>query len=295
MKRNSSIFMLLVLAAGLLAACEETVDLDIDQAPARFVIDARVTSEMSTHYVRLSRSVDLYQTGQTPRVTDATVTITNLTTATSYAFLHAPAVPGTYRSEAAFATQPGEAYRLEVIIGSETFTATDSVFALGELLDAGCQIDEDNPFNDEDDEGYIYQLLVSAEELPEENFYQFEFFRNDTIQNFDGSDVFAVRDVILGDIIRDLASPEYYAALDTATFKMYSVSSEVYNYLSDLDELLGSDGGMFSPPPANPRSNIRRLGETEPTQDVFGVFQASFLRDTTVVIAGPGTVCQQAD
>ncbi len=45
------------------------------------------------------------------------------------------------------------------------------------------------------------------------------------------------------------------------------ISRDGYLFYNDLNTILNSDGGMFSPPPANPRSNV--------TGGALGFFQVS--------------------
>ena len=56
----------------------------------------------------------------------------------------------------------------------------------------------------------------------------------------------------------------------------YLVQEEEDLSLTDLGNILNSDGGMFSPPPANPRSNI--------SGGALGLFQVSGLNRASILI-----------
>ena len=69
---------------------------------------------------------------------------------------------------------------------------------------------------------------------------------------------------------------------DRVRMELYRLNKDAFVYLSQLVNLLFSDGGLFSPPPQNPTSNIRVInGKGE----VLGYFVVSPVLTRTVVIA----------
>jgi hypothetical protein len=58
--------------------------------------------------------------------------------------------------------------------------------------------------------------------------------------------------------------------------EIYSLTREQFVYFTDLANILNSDGGMFSPPPANPRSNI--------SGGALGLFQVSGISRASILI-----------
>jgi hypothetical protein len=68
---------------------------------------------------------------------------------------------------------------------------------------------------------------------------------------------------------------------------MYTINQEMYQYYLELITLLYNDGGLFSPPPQNPVSNIRNL--SKPDQPPLGYFQVASLTSDTIVIDSTGT------
>jgi len=61
-----------------------------------------------------------------------------------------------------------------------------------------------------------------------------------------------------------------------ATVELYSLTRVQYIYFSDLANILNNDGGMFSPPPANPRSNL--------SGGALGLFQVSSVSRASILI-----------
>ena len=67
------IYVWLVLMG--LWACEERIELDIEQVPDGFVIDGLLTNQFKQHYVRVKKMVDFYDTARTPDVKNARVVV----------------------------------------------------------------------------------------------------------------------------------------------------------------------------------------------------------------------------
>lgn len=61
---------------------------------------------------------------------------------------------------------------------------------------------------------------------------------------------------------------------------MFSLTRKAFIFYSDLSNLLNNDGGMFSPPPANPRNNL--------SNGALGYFQVSAMDFEEMVVTPPG-------
>jgi len=73
-----------------------------------------------------------------------------------------------------------------------------------------------------------------------------------------------------------LATPKYSAPIIigwVVVFKVYAISSDVYNYYQSIGTQLNSDDQMFAPVPSQVKSNIHCT--TNPEQPVIGVFEAT--------------------
>jgi hypothetical protein len=118
--------------------------------------------------------------------------------------------------------------------------------------------------------------MYTKEPQDEDNFYMFKFYRNGEWLNDNGEDITVTDDVAVGEAIEGLEMPEYHALGDSVSMEMYSLTKTQYIYWSDVANLIFSDGGVFSPLPANPRSNI--------SGGALGVFQVSSVESDYVVI-----------
>lgn len=263
--------LLTILLGGLLVACEKTIVLDVDESASVVVIEGLVTDQTSYSYVKLSRSVGFYDTGDTPRITDAIVTVVdNLGTET--VFTHNPNNDddsvGYYLPPSGFVGVVGRTYSLTVEADGEVYTAEDELHRAAPIDSLGYQIDEDEFEDDDRDTDRYYELLLYAPEPQDtEDYYLFNFYRNDSLVTEDDGDVYLISDELLGDRINGVNSPVHFALGDSAAVEIMNLSRLGYIYYSDLSSLLSNDGGLYTPPPANPRTNL--------SNGALGFFQAS--------------------
>jgi len=243
----------------VLTGCDEAIQLDLKQTPPRVVIEGQVTDIKGLQYVRVSHSQDFYLSGGTQRISNATVTITD-NTGESIQLVHNPNgnedSVGYYLPSKGYVGVIDRIYTLNVELDGTTYTASDTLHPVTTIDSLGYQT---NRFRVRDDpsDGKIWELLMYAKE-PQgtDDNYLFKFYRNDSLIYTDDTDVYVFNDYGIGERIDGVSSPVYYAPGDTARVEMYSISHDGYLFYSDLSTIMNSDGGMFSPPPANPRSNI---------------------------------------
>lgn len=279
MKAIQTITVLAITAAALFS-CEKTVVIDSRQANALVVIEGQVTNQPGRQYVKVSRSADFYQAGSTERVTDATVTVTD-DLGNSFSFVHNPSgdaeTMGFYYDNN-FVGQIGRTYRLSVQVDGDVYEAEDKMLAVTNIDSLGYRLNEDE-LEDPKDTGKYYELLAYMKEPQEtEDYYLFKFYRNDSITYYlENSDIYFASDEGIGENIDGIPSPVYFAIGDKARFEVYSLSRNAYLFYNDLSWLINSDGGMISPPPANPRSNL--------SNGALGLFKVSAVNVATLTIS----------
>jgi hypothetical protein len=261
-----NVFLLIVLVS-----CEEAFVLDIEQTPEKIVIEGLITDRPEYQSIKVTRSAGFYETGKTPRVTDAVVHITD-DLGVDFAFVHNPREHadsmGIYIPLFPFAGEIGRTYYMTVIVDDQTYEASD-------ILTSGIPIDslafEENTDEAEDPEidGRFYEVLLFATEpQDEENYYLFKFYRNDSLRFANDTDIYFSDDELLAENIDGIPAPIYYSMGDTAVVEAFSITRPAYVYYSDLATLINGDaGGMFGPVPSSPRSNI--------SNGALGLFQVS--------------------
>ncbi len=272
-------FVLLLAVVFILTSCEETVQLNLNQTPSKVVIDARLTNVLGKQYVKITRSSNFYQTGSTPRVTDAVVKITD-DLGNVMTFVHNPEgkeeKAGYYFPAPGFAGTIGRTYKLSVIVDGVMYSAEDKMLPVTTIDSIKYKINGDQQ-DDPKVAGRIYELLLFAKEPQQtKDFYLFEYYRNDSLALNRPNDIYFTDDDAVGEKIDGVSSPVYYSINDKAKLEMYSLSRTAFVFYSDFFNLVNSDGGMFSPPPANPRTNLNN--------GALGLFQVSAVSTMEIVL-----------
>ena len=260
-------------------SCEETFILPTENGQDQIVIEALVTDQPGRQFVKISRSVDFYQDGQTPRVTNAEVSVSD-NEGNSYIYTHAGDTSDRYRGVyvigPSFVGKAGNTYTLNVSVDGQEYTATDELFAVSGIDSLSFQIDEDE-FEDPEDEGRFYEVLFyTTEPQDTKDYYLFRLRRNGVLYNDEDNEVLVTDDRALSENIDGVSMPGFFEAGDVATVEAFSLSRKGFEYFNGLNFLLNNDGGMFSQPPVNPQSNI--------SNGALGYFQASSLRVASIRI-----------
>jgi hypothetical protein len=248
--------------------------IDVEQADSKIVIEGLLTNQSGKQFVKVARTVGFYDEGINPAVSGATVRVTdNLGNVTPYTESENS---GVYLPDAAFVGQVGRTYSLEVVVDGDTYSATEELLSVTKIDSLTYGISEEE-YGDPEEKGRYYSaFMYTKEPQDEDNFYMFKFYRNGEWLNDNGEDITVTDDVAVGEAIEGLEMPEYHALGDSVSMEMYSLTKTQYIYWSDVANLIFSDGGVFSPLPANPRSNI--------SGGALGVFQVSSVESDYVVI-----------
>ena len=257
----------------LLTACEKVVDLDLDTAPARLVIDASIQWEKGTvgnEQTIMLTTTSSYISNDIPAVSDATVYITGPDGAV-YDFLEV-AGSGFYNCSNFEPTLNGE-YTLTVISG-DTYTATETLKPVPDLEqteqnNAGGFTGDDIEIkvfytdNGSTDDFYLSRFQPSFNIVPDFDVTEDRFFQ--------GNQIFS------------LYSDEDLEAGQTLDFKLSGISQRYYNYMNILLSIAGSGGGSpFQSPPATVRGNI--VNTTNEDNFALGYFRLSETVSRSIVI-----------
>ncbi|MGC1241576.1 MAG: DUF4249 domain-containing protein [Chryseosolibacter sp.] len=276
MKTYISIFLLAVVSFS----CDEATQLDLRQTPSNIVIEGLLTDKPHYQSVKISRSSDFYSSGKTPRVEDATVMVTD-DAGKEYAFIHNPRnhpdSMGIYLPVIDFLGEPGKTYTLNVSVDGEAYTAADKLLTVIPIDKLEFQVNEDQE-EDPNEPGKIYELLVYAREPQDaENFYLFNYYRNDSLILYNPSDIYYSNDDLLAENIDGVPSPVYFGTNDSARLEVLSLTRSGYIYYNDLWSILNGDGGgMFGPIPSSPRTNL--------SNGALGFFQVSAVQEKQTYI-----------
>ena len=271
--------LLFILMVGA-TACEHPYTIDEQQVPPKLVVDALLTNQQKVHEVKLTQSSGFYTTGSTPRVSGATVTVAD-DVGNSFVYVEDPQRPGVYESPE-FSGVVGRTYSLTIAAAGITYNAEDTMMPVTEIDSLTYFLDEEEreylkSHDDVDDPERYYQVqLYTTEPAQTVDYYLFKFYRDGDLINGNGEDVYYSDDEFLQENIEGVAFNDWYELGELAKIEMYSITRDAFLYYKDVDLALNNDGGLFSPLPANPRTNL--------DQEALGFFQVSAVASDSIRI-----------
>jgi hypothetical protein len=106
-------------------ACTERIDIPLDSSFTRLVVDGMITTDTTTHYVRLTKTTNYYYNEAPPPVTGATVEISDDAGNTQSL---TEEEPGQYATSQHFAAIQGRTYTLRIEL-AESINGQNSYIA----------------------------------------------------------------------------------------------------------------------------------------------------------------------
>jgi hypothetical protein len=195
---------------------------------------------------------------------------------------------GVYRTTCAWAGVPGLTYTLEVKSRGNLYMASETMPLLADFKIDSVQFRFDEVSKKEYlSEGFsdgrriqkgdsIFRAFFYAiESKANTNYYLFEFKRNTHFYQTQ-NDIIVADDQNIAELIKGIELPGEYFFGDTATVFMYGITRQAYQFYRDLENVMNSDGGMFSPPAGNPMNNLNN--------GALGYFQVSALRSKATIL-----------
>jgi hypothetical protein len=257
----SNIALLFVLTISL-TACEKVIDVQLDTAPEKLVIDASIQWEKGTagnvQIIKLSKTAP-FNSQLIPTVKDATVTVTSQSGLT-FQFVNQPNT-GNYICEN-FIPEIDEVYTLTVVVDGQIYSATETLKSVP-VID---RVEQNlaGGFTGED----IELKTFYTDPAPSVDFYLFRYKADYAAIPF-----FEVTDDRFnqGNQIFDYFTDENLEVGQDIDISMMGISERYYNYMNILLSISGSNGGSpFQSPPATVRGNI--VNTTNPENFPLGFF-----------------------
>jgi hypothetical protein len=237
----------IVLLLLTTASCTKVIDIDVKESDTRYVIEGVLTEEAGSCRVTVSRTRLFNEPNDFPPVTGALVTITDngqLTTLVETA-------PGVYRSS--LTGVPGHTYNLSVRVGSDVFTATNTMpvpVHMDTLYIAP------GPFGQ-----FRFATIAYRDPAGVPNYYRFVQYLNGTKdpELFWEADEFTDGERVVLQLdtgIDEQDDPRAIQSGDTVTIELQALDPAIYRFWASLDSD-GADGSVNTAAPSNPLSNIR--------------------------------------
>jgi len=264
---------------GLLSflSCQEEVQLDLGNVSKKPVIEAVWTNEVTENYVKISYTRDYFDTLANELVENASVSIIDNASGTLVDFMFEDEL-GYYTPLHGQTAIPGHSYTLKVIVDENEYTS-EGLTQEPPILDSITYVFEEESFFS--DEGY-YLTVYGKIPFEEGNFYRLLLTKNDTLLN--GRDDYFLFDDTFGTNVLDNGfklNGFAFEENDKVKLQLIRLNENAYDYLNQFVSLLFNDGGLFSPPPENPESNIQAInGEDQ----VLGYFMTGSIISKTIKI-----------
>lgn len=269
---NKAFILLFTLVA--FSSCEEVIDLPLKGADSpALIVEAEVVDIKGYSFVRLGETLDYYDPTEEPKISGAIVSVTDQD-GNKMDFLESNEEAGLYLpQDPDYKGVVGNTYKLLIEYKGKTFTSENKIYRVTNIDSLQVRFVPESRFQDE---GY-YLYFYAKEPQDTKDYYFWRNYTNDTLNYENAGDLTFASDQGIGEDIDGLQFPFKYDAGDTVRLEQYSMSKEVYDYYNDLTSVVFNDGGLFSPPPVNPRTNIKG-------QNVLGVFMTSSMVSATIYV-----------
>ena len=263
LKMKTSIIV--IFMAAIFISCEKTVDLKYKGNQSMIVIVGDITNEAGPYFVKITKSINLSDTGSYPTIDNAVVTISD--NAGNSETL-SPQGNGVYRTNA-IAGVPGRTYTLTVNAESQIYTA-QSTMPASVLLDS-IKV-EQFTFGGDIERNII---PVYADPIAKGNTYRFVLSVNNEIIN----QHFVQNDEVTNGVVNTqrLEADDNIVKLkpgDSITINMQCIDNRVALYYTTL-ALMGDTGPGGGTTPNNPPTNI--------SNGALGVFSAHTVQNKSIV------------
>lgn len=243
-------FITLFFSTTLFTNCEKVVDIDLNNAEPKLVIDAIIKWEKGTtgenQTIKLSLTNDFY-TNEILPATGAVVKVLN-SAGTEFNFIEAAPNSGEYVCTN-FLPIINETYALAIQYDGQIYTASSKLYATPEISNITQETVQGISGEDEIEIKYFYQ-----DNGAEDNFYLLGVLNpNKQIPEFGVvSDEFFQGNIMFG----------FYGSSETEPgiileLSVQGISIGYYNYMNKLITIAGTGtGNPFATPPATIRGNI---------------------------------------
>ena len=254
-----------ILVLILVWSCEDPIDVSLNTATPRLVIDASINWFKGTpgndQHIKLSLSAP-YFADSTPPANGATVFITDENNNT---FNFAEDNSSGIYLNSNFIPEINGTYNLTVIYEDETYTASETLKSVASI--EFVEQNDEGGFTGEETELKAFY----TDPIDEENYYFFEFISDipaiPTLEVY--NDEFTNGNQIFG-----FYTEEELEAGDIVTIRNHGVSERFYEFMFVLLQQNSEEGGgPFETQPATVRGNC--VNETNPDNFPFGYFRLS--------------------
>lgn len=281
----------ILCAAAYFSACTDVVDIELDEAETRLVVDAWISNDSTDQTIRLTNTAPFFEAAPTPGVPGATVFV-NTSSGNSLEFLD--------QGDGNYVWSPtnnetigsiGEEFELTIELDEKTYTSFSSMNRVPAIDSIAQFRDDSTSFTDES----IRCNFYARDAVGAGDTYWIKTYRNGVFLSqpaeiniaFDAgfSPGSEVDGIIFITPIRETMNPvpdpiesgekvpSPWDVGDEVRVEIHSISLDGYFFLDIVQtQLLNSQNGIFAEPLANTQGNIV---STSGEEEVLGMFVVS--------------------
>jgi hypothetical protein len=251
----------------LFASCEKVIDLELNNAEKKYVVEAIVTDQPGTARVMITQTKNFDENNNFPGISGAIVKVTE---SGGPATLFNETSPGVYESST-LAGVSGKTYDLSVAINGNNFTAScampvtvnfDTLYVTDELLFTETRKIANVEYRDPPGRGNSYRFIQYVNRLKED----FLMIQNDDYT--DGRNINSKLFFFTDEDKHKIKSG------DTLRIDMLCIDPAIYKYWFSLDRSASGQSGQATP--SNPVTNMKG--------GALGYFTAQTLQTKTMIV-----------
>lgn len=269
-------YISVVLIGASLTACERVIDLDLPDGEAIPYVDAWITDQTGMQTIKFLKATDYMSASGPETVSDAQITVTDVTTGQSYAFTY---LNGAYNYDAGSSAigVVGHTYKLSITWKGEQFEATDELKRPTKIDSLTSKFEE---ADGEDEEGF-YVKLYAHDPVGAVDYSWIRTYRNGTLNYYVGE--MLASDGSFGDEgltdgyafippFRDgvTSGEEPYKKGDNVQVLLRSLSKPSKEFIEQAQAQLTNEG-LFGKVLRNVPANVRNL-KTDSKTKIYGWF-----------------------
>lgn len=246
--RTWKILACLSLAVLMAASCKEAIDLDVPGGEKKMVVEAEVTTETDSSYVKLTWTADYYSRDPYPVIENANVTVNGVV------FNYTG--KGIYRAPSPYVGKVGETYTLNIVHEGKTYGAKavlEPMFRIDSIFQVFKPAEGFIP------EGYSINY-IGYDDRPKVKYTYFRLGYFDTIVQHDSISEMKI-------LFDNEFTPRFVPFAFELPFTRFKVGEEsvlifrsidknMNDFISAYDTQTSGAPGPFQSPPANLPTNI---------------------------------------
>lgn len=231
----------------LVSSCQKVIDIDLNSADPKLVIECLLSDSAGPCLVKLTRTVDYFDAGVSPMVSGARVIISDNLGNTEQL---TESQPGHYVTQTTQGVS-GRTYFLNITVDGETYSA-QSTMANSVPIDTAFGTYYPPSFGGQG--GYVATGAV-YDPATEANYYRQRIYVNGVLQ--DTSGFYFIADDVLsnGRYLQFPLFPVFFNENDTVTIEMWLLNKEGYDFFQSLIQIAGGTNPSQAAP-GNPVSMI---------------------------------------